>query len=202
MAGTIQQTVGTVQHIIKADQETVKTKYQPRPQPKTEQNFPQRNINEWIKEHNNAAQATTTTSKEETINKVSESWKLMNEIRKLNQNCNIGKMHFPMFSKMDNNNVISREITVGHWSANGIRGHYSAFIQLLKDHRIDIMFINKTTVTPTSNFNVKGYEIVRKDRNNNEAQGRVLILVRESIIQIQLQFTIHFLLNLNKQLFK
>lgn len=72
-------------------------------------------------------------------------------------------------------------LTIGHWNANGIRGNYREFTQFLRDHNIDIMLINETRLTPKCNFNVAGYNVIRKDRDNNKAQGGVLILIKTVI---------------------
>lgn len=78
-----------------------------------------------------------------------------------------------------------RNLKIGHWNANGLANKTSELQDFLQKHKIDIMLINETNLTPKmKNPDVPGYICYRKDRKAAKSTtknpgGGVLALVNE-----------------------
>lgn len=73
------------------------------------------------------------------------------------------------------------KITVASWNANGVIKKQSHMINFLLTNKIDILIINETKLKLADKLKIKGYEVIRKDRDQNSGAGGVAILVKHSI---------------------
>ena len=80
-------------------------------------------------------------------------------------------------------------INIAHWNANGLRNNISELRDFIKLHRIDIMLVNETRLTPGAKVYMPGYNAIRKDRSAGKLGGGVLIFIHMDIryIEIELQ---------------
>ena len=74
----------------------------------------------------------------------------------------------------------NRVTKIVQWNANGIRQR-KEFIQYLYDNEIEIACIQETQLKSQNKYDIKGYNIIRKDRCSEKKGGGVATLIRESI---------------------
>ena len=74
----------------------------------------------------------------------------------------------------------NRVTKIVQWNANGIRQR-KEFIQYLYDNEIEIACIQETQLKSQNKYDIKGYNIIRKDRCCEKKGGGVATLIRESI---------------------
>lgn len=70
------------------------------------------------------------------------------------------------------------------WNCNGIRNKSQELIHFLNEHKIDIMSLNETKLDSNDKFSMRGYHILRNDRNSNG--GGVALLIRQGIPFVEL----------------
>ena len=74
----------------------------------------------------------------------------------------------------------NEEFKILQWNANSIRQR-KEFIQYLYENEVEIACIQETQLKTHNKFDIKGYNIVRKDRNSERKGGGVATLIEESI---------------------
>jgi exonuclease III len=67
------------------------------------------------------------------------------------------------------------------WNANGILGKLNELKVFLKLHDVDIMAITETKLLKSDKLLIKGYSIMRKERNTDTRGGGVAIFVKRGI---------------------
>lgn len=71
------------------------------------------------------------------------------------------------------------KIVICSWNANGIRYRIAGLIEFLNRRKIGIMMINETKLNEKDKLKIRGYNCIRKDRQNRA--GGVAILIRNDI---------------------
>jgi len=81
-----------------------------------------------------------------------------------------------------------KKVLICHLNVNSLRNKYLATNELIKD-KIDICLLSETKLNdsfPTAQFQIKGYKIFRKDRNNYG--GGIMFYINENIPSRKLDF--------------
>lgn len=66
------------------------------------------------------------------------------------------------------------------WNACSIVPKKAQLIKFLEFYNVDVAVITETHLIPQEDFNIAGYEVIRKDRSTGEKGGGVIILVRNT----------------------
>lgn len=77
-------------------------------------------------------------------------------------------------------------LKIMHWNAEGIQNKKMSLNERLRQENIDIACIQETHLKEALRLNIRGYEVIRKDRTDR-IKGGVAILVRNSIPYQELQ---------------
>lgn len=109
---------------------------------------------------------------------------MLNDIRNLNNKLSKCINHMQRNSKYfiilpQNQNKNMDKITICSWNANGIRDRVAGLIEFLCKLNIGIILINKTKLNKNDRLKIKGYNCIRKERQNRA--GGVAVLVRKDI---------------------
>lgn len=67
------------------------------------------------------------------------------------------------------------------WNANGISNKKAPLVHFLTDKNVDIILLNETKLTDRDKLKIRGYDMIRKDRPDNEQGGGVAILIRHNV---------------------
>lgn len=65
------------------------------------------------------------------------------------------------------------------WNANWIKTHIAELRNFIKSHKLDIILVSETKLTPEINIKIKNFKIIRKDRTAHG--GGVAIIIRNSV---------------------
>ena len=71
-------------------------------------------------------------------------------------------------------------VNILHWNAEGIQNKKAALSERLKQQDIDIACIQETHLKENIRLNIRGYQIIRQDRNDR-IKGGIMILVKNCI---------------------
>lgn len=74
-----------------------------------------------------------------------------------------------------------QRLKLAAWNADGVRSKKYEISYFIKQHSIKIFLLNETRLTPSDNFEIKGFHVARMDRSTNSHYGGVAILVHNSI---------------------
>ena len=84
-------------------------------------------------------------------------------------------------------------LKIFQWNANGLRNK-NEFLDHVYRESYDVICIQETILYQNVKYSVKGYEVIRRDREVG-AKGGLAILVRKGLVydQINIQTTIDYL---------
>jgi hypothetical protein len=72
-------------------------------------------------------------------------------------------------------------LTIVTWNSNGVGNKLGSLTDFLETHKVDIMAISETKLTPTNKVRLRNYVVHRQDRPNAVNAGGVALLVHKNV---------------------